>query len=165
MDPNEQPHVLSASHSKRLVVLGARLAQARKEVGLNQQEAGDKIGVPSNTISRWETGQNDPGFTQMEKAAEVYGTALEWISGKTEDKGGLKPGYTIVDVRRMQTLHETLRTGGSLKDLTHLMDKPTIRVAYDIPEVARLVPPWETRELHLNTNEVIAELTKRSRSS
>ena len=153
----------TSSNAERLLSLGSRLAQARKDVGLNQTQAGQRIGVPKNTISRWETGQNDPKFTQVARAAEIYGVSLDWMCGKAAHRSGLRPGYTIIDVRLMETVDTTLRTGGRLSDLLHLADGPALPVAYDIPEAVELVHPKPARDIHARVKRAIAELARRSR--
>jgi transcriptional regulator with XRE-family HTH domain len=53
--------------------LGEILRAVRETKGWTQAEAGKRIGVARNTISRWELGQLKPTGLQRARALEVYG--------------------------------------------------------------------------------------------
>jgi transcriptional regulator with XRE-family HTH domain len=53
--------------------LGEVLLAMREAKGWTQAEAGRRIGVARNTISRWELGQLTPTGIQRARALEVYG--------------------------------------------------------------------------------------------
>jgi transcriptional regulator with XRE-family HTH domain len=53
--------------------LGEVLRAMREAKGWTQAEAGRRIGVAGNTISRWELGQLTPTGIQRARALEVYG--------------------------------------------------------------------------------------------
>ena len=53
--------------------LGEVLRAMREAKGWTQAEAGKRIGVAGNTISRWELGQLTPTGIQRARALEVYG--------------------------------------------------------------------------------------------
>jgi hypothetical protein len=53
--------------------LGEILRAVREAKGWTQAEAGRRIGVAGNTISRWELGQLKPTGVQRARALEVYG--------------------------------------------------------------------------------------------
>jgi transcriptional regulator with XRE-family HTH domain len=53
--------------------LGEILRAVREAKGWTQAEAGRRIGVAGNTISRWELGQLKPTGIQRARALEVYG--------------------------------------------------------------------------------------------
>ena len=53
--------------------LGEVLRAMREAEGWTQAEAGKRIGVAGNTISRWELGQLTPTGIQRARALEVYG--------------------------------------------------------------------------------------------
>ena len=53
--------------------LGEVLRAVREAKGWTQAEAGKRIGVAGNTISRWELGQLTPTGIQRARALEVYG--------------------------------------------------------------------------------------------
>jgi transcriptional regulator with XRE-family HTH domain len=53
--------------------LGDVLRAVRQAKGWTQAEAGRRIGVAGNTVSRWELGQLTPTGIQRARALEVYG--------------------------------------------------------------------------------------------
>ena len=53
--------------------LGEILRAVREAKGWTQAEAGRRIGVAGNTISRWELGQLTPTGIQRARALEVFG--------------------------------------------------------------------------------------------
>jgi transcriptional regulator with XRE-family HTH domain len=53
--------------------LGEVLRALREAKGWTQAEAGRRIGVAGNTVSRWELGQTEPAAIQRARALEVYG--------------------------------------------------------------------------------------------
>ena len=52
--------------------LGVRLARARVDARLTQQEAADALGVTRETVSRWETGTRRPGLPRIKNLAKTY---------------------------------------------------------------------------------------------
>lgn len=49
------------------------LRRWRKSQSLNQDQAGDRLGVAGNTVARWERGEVVPQATQRAKISEVTG--------------------------------------------------------------------------------------------
>ena len=54
----------------------------RQNIGLTQKELAKLIGVTDVTISRWESGQRDPIWSDFVRLCEVLGMELEWFVGK-----------------------------------------------------------------------------------
>lgn len=57
--------------------LGNNLFQARKRVGLSQEEVAEKLGVSRQTISKWETDETVPDIYQSKKLARLYNLSLD----------------------------------------------------------------------------------------
>ena len=51
---------------------GGFLKELRKEQSLTQEQAAEKLGVSSRTISRWETGAYMPDISMLVDIAEMY---------------------------------------------------------------------------------------------
>lgn len=67
------------------MTLGERLCKLRKEKGLSQEEAADKINVTRQTISKWELDQSLPDFDKIVPICKLYGiTSDELLNGTTE---------------------------------------------------------------------------------
>lgn len=49
------------------------LKAARINVGYTQEQAAEKIGVSSDTISNWERGKCFPGVPMLKQIEKVYG--------------------------------------------------------------------------------------------
>lgn len=63
---------------------GGYLAALRKDAGLTQQEAADRLGVSNKTISKWESGGGFPDIAILPALAELYGvTADDILAGET----------------------------------------------------------------------------------
>lgn len=67
------------------MTLGERLSKLRKEKGLSQEEAADKINVTRQTISKWELDQSLPDFDKIVPICKLYGISSdELLNGTTE---------------------------------------------------------------------------------
>ena len=59
--------------------VGMRLKAARENVGLSQQEVGDRFGCPKAMVSAWEKGRGDPGVYRLMELADLYGIHADII--------------------------------------------------------------------------------------
>lgn len=57
--------------SKLGVVLGANIAERRKKLGWTQAELAERIGVDTETVSRFERGSNLPSLQRLENLADA----------------------------------------------------------------------------------------------
>lgn len=57
--------------------LGNHLLQARKKVGLSQENVAEKLNVSRQTISKWETNETLPDIYQSKKLAALYHISLD----------------------------------------------------------------------------------------
>lgn len=57
--------------------LGNNLFQARKKVGLSQENVAEKLGVSRQTVSKWETDETVPDIYQAKKLAKLYNLTLD----------------------------------------------------------------------------------------
>ena len=57
--------------------LGSSLFSARKNKGLSQEAAAEKLGVSRQTISKWETDETLPDIRQAKGLAVLYGQSLD----------------------------------------------------------------------------------------
>jgi transcriptional regulator with XRE-family HTH domain len=69
-------------------VVGARIRQARRELGLTQAELATRIGVSLGVLDRFETGHSDPSG-KLEQIAEITGRPVSWYTSTDQhDVGG-----------------------------------------------------------------------------
>ena len=59
---------------------GSYLAALRKDAGMTQQEAADRLGVSNKTISKWESGGGFPDIAILPALAELYGVTADDIA-------------------------------------------------------------------------------------
>jgi ribosome-binding protein aMBF1 (putative translation factor) len=67
-----------------------KLRAARQEAGLNQIEAGERVGQDQTFISKIESGTRQVKFVEVEQLAELYGRPLSFfatIDQKTTQRG------------------------------------------------------------------------------
>ena len=63
---------------------GSYLAALRKNAGMTQQEAADRLSISNKTISKWESGGGFPDIAILPALAELYGvTAVDILAGET----------------------------------------------------------------------------------
>lgn len=56
------------------------LQRVRKETGITQEQLADFLGVKSNTVSSWETGQNSIDITILFKICDFLGISINEFS-------------------------------------------------------------------------------------
>jgi transcriptional regulator with XRE-family HTH domain len=67
--------------AKILAHIGARLQAAREARGLTQADLGERIGIESVTLSRYETGARGASLTVLARAADELGVTLADLVG------------------------------------------------------------------------------------
>ncbi len=66
---------------------GKFIAELRKEKGMTQEELGERLGVNSRSVSRWENGHGMPDISLLLKLAEVLGvTVQELLEGSRRER-------------------------------------------------------------------------------
>lgn len=61
-----------------------RLKELRQKNNLTLKELGQKVGMPTNTISRYETGKREPKLETWNKLAEYFSVPTSYLMG-TDD--------------------------------------------------------------------------------
>lgn len=59
---------------------GSRIAQARKEAGLNQTQLGEAVGAGQPTVSEWEREENEPNFATILRIAKATKVNPCWLA-------------------------------------------------------------------------------------
>lgn len=57
--------------------IGRNLFEARKKMGLSQEDVAEKLGVSRQTISKWELDETLPDIFQAKKLATIYRLSLD----------------------------------------------------------------------------------------
>lgn len=64
--------------------LGQRLKMLREEKGWTQVYAVKKFGITNGALSNYERDERVPDALMLKKFAEVYGTTIDYLMGKTD---------------------------------------------------------------------------------
>lgn len=59
--------------------LKERIALARKQAGLSQEQLGEKLGVSQQAVSKWESGQNNPDVAYLAEMCRLFGVSSDWL--------------------------------------------------------------------------------------
>ena len=70
-------------------VIGGRIRQARRELGLTQADLAARIGVSLGVLDRFETGKGDPS-DKLEQIAEVTARPVSWYTSTEQYEAGIE---------------------------------------------------------------------------
>lgn len=56
-----------------------RIALARKQAGLSQEQLGEKLGVSRQAVSKWESGQANPDVAYVTEMCRLFGVSSDWL--------------------------------------------------------------------------------------
>jgi len=59
--------------------IGARIVSARSAAGLSEIELADRLGVTTDTLAGWESGDRPPRANHLTKLCGVLGVAFSWL--------------------------------------------------------------------------------------
>lgn len=62
-----------------------RLKEIRKAKGISQLKLAMDLNTNQNTISRYETGEREPGILELIKIADYFGISVDYLIGRTEN--------------------------------------------------------------------------------
>ena len=67
-----------------------RLREIRKSRGISQLRLAMDLNMNQNTISRYETGEREPGISDLIKIADYFGVSIDYLVGRGENPKGWK---------------------------------------------------------------------------
>ena len=67
-------------------MIGERLAELRKDTGLNQQDLADKLGLSLSAISSYERSISSPDDDVKIKLAKMFNISLDYLIGASNDE-------------------------------------------------------------------------------
>ena len=62
-----------------------RLKELRKKKGLSQLRLATELNTTQNTISRYETGEREPGIDELINIADYFNVSVDYLIGRTEN--------------------------------------------------------------------------------
>lgn len=83
-------------------MIGSRIRQARKALGLSQQSLADMVGVNQSAISGWERGDSDPTTDNMAATAIVLSVEFEWLA---TGRGEVRPGTLSLNGQEIRNIN------------------------------------------------------------
>ena len=63
-----------------------RLKEIRKAKGISQLKLAMDLSTNQNTISRYETGEREPGINELIKIADYFNVSVDYLLGRTENQ-------------------------------------------------------------------------------
>ena len=67
-----------------------RLKEIRKAKGVSQLKLALDLNTNQNTISRYETGEREPGIAELVKIADYFNVSIDYLVGRTDNPKTLK---------------------------------------------------------------------------
>lgn len=61
------------------------LRKIRKEKGISQLKLALDLNTNQNTISRYETGEREPGINELIKIADYFDVSVDYLLGRTDN--------------------------------------------------------------------------------
>ncbi len=98
--------------------IAARLREARMRSSLRQTEVATHLGVPSNTVSTWETGTRQPRALELHRLADLYGCTSDWLLCRVDYATPLPTGELLIDY----TVVEKILQAKDTAEVEQLMD-------------------------------------------
>ena len=62
-----------------------RLKELRKKKGISQLRLATELNTTQNTISRYETGEREPGIAELIKIADYFNVSVDYLIERTEN--------------------------------------------------------------------------------
>jgi len=66
-------------------VIFLRLRGLRKNKGISQLKLAMDLNTTQNTISRYETGEREPGIDELIKIADYFNVSVDYLIGRTDN--------------------------------------------------------------------------------
>ena len=62
-----------------------RLKEIRKARGISQVKQAKDLSIAQNTISRYETGEREPGIDELIKIADYFNVSVDYLLERTDN--------------------------------------------------------------------------------
>lgn len=70
--------------------VGPRLRETREYLGFTEQEVARHLGLSKTEFSHMESGERQPGNSELQALAKLYGTSVEFLTGTDRAMPGLE---------------------------------------------------------------------------
>lgn len=99
------------------MILGEKIASARKEKGMTQEMLAEQLGVTRQAVARWETGKALPGTANLFMLRQLLGIPLEAADMEATDlegTTGTEKSGTLANTEKAESLKQS-RSGCCLR--------------------------------------------------
>ena len=108
----------------KIMYIYQRLKDLREDKDLNQKQVGEIIGTSGNYYGDYENGKRDIPTERMITLAKYYKVSMDYITGLTNDKGGLHKNTTAEqDILSKYNALSDIRKGRVLQLLDMLTEE------------------------------------------
>lgn len=83
------------------LLFATRLRELRKEKGLSQVELGEHLGYGYTAISSYETGRNEPSYSDLIRICEILDVSADYILGISP----IRKPYAVLEKNDLIRLH------------------------------------------------------------
>ena len=86
--------------------IGKRFRLIRERLGITQAEVGEKLGIQSQHVSKYERGETVPTWENLIKLTEIYDVNINWL---LTGKGGMflsMANYSILGEQNLQAVRD-----------------------------------------------------------
>ena len=95
--------------------MGQRIAYYRKLRGITQEELGEKCGVSSQAVSKWENDISAPDITLLGTLSEIFGISADEILGLKREVATAVDPETINEDRLLLRISIVSKDGDNVK--------------------------------------------------
>ena len=67
-------------------MLGKRLEECRKELNMTKKEVAELLQIDQSTYGKYELGKREPDAEMLQKLADIFGTSVDYVLGRTNIK-------------------------------------------------------------------------------
>ncbi|MEM9232844.1 MAG: helix-turn-helix transcriptional regulator [Pseudomonadota bacterium] len=115
--------------------IGARIRQARKELGLSQGDLAARLGVSQPTVANWESNVHNPRQLMLAKIGDALEASLGWLAGGNAVER-LTPDHPAAAYLSRTVIHVPVLPLHSLTDRQSLQSRSTQCAAIDYVPVS-----------------------------
>ena len=62
-----------------------RIKELRRQKGISQVKMAMDLNTNQNTISRYETGEREPGIAELIRIADYFGVSIDYLVGRSSN--------------------------------------------------------------------------------
>ncbi len=79
------------------MTLGEKLKEARKQVGLSQEQLSEKLGISRSAVAKWETDKGIPDVDNLKALSQLLNVSIDYLldNGENMDKSVIKEAIDL----------------------------------------------------------------------